>query len=206
MPSRPWSWTRCPGAIPLYHLEDFLAGQDIGLLLGENVPAHRFNDTNVGRSLDAIFEAGPSRILTELGIAAASTFDLDVSVVSYDTTSTSVHGDYTDCEAETAPPGPVITYGHSKDHHPEMKQFMTELLCVERGVPIFGRTLNGNSSDKTSNNELLSKLGPLMSRHGLGPGAFVYVADSAMVTEKSLDSIAKKLFVSRLPANYTGSG
>jgi transposase len=36
---------------------------------------------------------------------------------------------------------------------------MTELLCVDRGVPIFGRTLDGNSSDKTSNNQLLSRIG-----------------------------------------------
>ena len=83
---------------------------------------------------------------------------------------------------------------------------MTELLCVERGVPIFGRTLNGNSSDKTSNNELLSKLGPLMSKHGMGPGAFVYVGDSALVTEKNLKKLEKILFTSRLPATYKECG
>ena len=194
------------GRSPLYRLENFFKDKDIELLLGEKVQAHSFNDSNVGRSLDAIYEAGPSRILTELGVAATSIFRLDASVVSYDTTSNSVWGDYTTCEAEIPPRGPVITHGHSKDHHPELKQFMTELLCVERGVPIFGRTLNGNSSDKTSNNELLSKLGPLMSKHGMGPGAFVYVADSAMVTEKNLIELIMTLFISRLPANYKECG
>ena len=190
------------GRTPLYRGEEFLAGQDVELLLGESVAAHQFNDTNLARSLDAIFEAGPSKIVTELGIRAASTFHLDTTVPSYDTTSTSVWGDYRACDTEEPPPGPRITHGHSKDHLPELKQFMTELLCVDRGVPIFGRTLDGNSSDKTSNNQILSRIGPIMKRHGLGPGAFVYVADSAMVTEKNLETIGPNLFISRLPANY----
>ena len=137
------------GRTPLYHLENFLSELDLELLLGEPVDAHAFNDTNLARSLDAIFEAGPSKIVTELGLQAAKIFSLDASVPSYDTTSTSVWGDYAACENEDDPvPGPRIVYGHSKDHQPELKQFMTELMCVDRGVPIFGRTLDGNSSDK----------------------------------------------------------
>jgi len=190
------------GRSPLYRLEKFLAGEDAELLLGEQVDAHDFNDTNLGRSLDAIFKAGPSKIITELGIVATREFKLDTSVPSYDTTSTSVWGDYAACQRELPPPGPVITNGHSKDHLPELKQFMTELLCVDRGVPIFGGTLDGNSSDKTSNNKMLSRIGAIMARHGLGPGAFVYVADSAMVTKDNLEAMGPNLFVSRLPANY----
>ena len=121
---------------------------------------------------------------------------------SYDTTSTSLWGDYRDCEGDSPPPGSVITWGHSKDHRPDLKQFMTELLCVDRGVPIFGRTLDGNSSDKTSNNVVLSRISSIMAKHGLGPGAFVYVADSAMVTEANLDAVGANLFLSRLPATY----
>jgi hypothetical protein len=88
-----------------------------------------------------------SKIVTELGLRAASTFQLDLGTASYDTTSTNVWGEYRACEGEETPEGPVITYGYSKDHQPQLKQFMTELLCVDRGVPIFGRTLDGNSSD-----------------------------------------------------------
>jgi transposase len=190
------------GRTPLYRVEDFMAEQDVELLLGEPVAATTFNDTNLARSMDAIFEAGPSKIITELGIGASKTFALDATIPSYDTTSTSVWGDYRGCESEQPPPGPVITHGHSKDSLPQLKQFMTELLCVDRGVPIFGATLDGNSSDKTSNNRILSRISSIMARHGLGQGAFVYVADSAMVTEKNLDVIGNNLFVSRLPATY----
>ncbi|MFA5655022.1 MAG: IS1634 family transposase [Desulfomonilia bacterium] len=190
------------GRTPLYRLEDFMAGQDVELLLGQSIASHAFNDTNLSRCLDALFDAGTSKIVTELGRRAVVAFGLDTSVASYDTTSTSVWGEYRACEGDAPPPGPVVTYGHSKDALPHLKQFMTELLCVDRGVPIFGQTRNGNSSDKTSNNELLTRISSIMARHGLGAGAFVYAADSAMVTKSNLEAIGDVLFVSRLPATY----
>ncbi|MCK9288518.1 MAG: IS1634 family transposase [Sphaerochaetaceae bacterium] len=189
------------GRSPLYLMESFVEGVDTELLLGERMETSLFNDTNLGRSLDALAACGTGKILTEVGINAASQFSLDATTVSYDTTSTSVWGDYKDSEEDTL--GPHITYGHSKDNQPQLKQFMTELLCVERGVPLFGRTLDGNQSDKKSNNEMLTRIGSLMKRHGLGPGTFIYVADSAMVTKDNLAVLGKNRFISRLPANFS---
>jgi transposase len=45
-----------------------------------------------------------------------------------------------------------------------------------------------------------------MSKCGLGEGAFVYVADSAMVTEDNLNAIGPNRFISRLPATYGECG
>ncbi|MFA6927519.1 MAG: IS1634 family transposase [Bacteroidales bacterium] len=191
------------GRSPLYRVEQFWEQQDRLLLLGEDVSSHLFNDTNLGRALDAIFEAGSSKIITELGIAATKRFDLDMRAVSYDTTSTSVWGEYYLCEYDPPVEGPRIVRGHSKDLRPDLKQFMTELLCVERGVPIFSATLDGNSSDKQSNNKMLSRISALMARHGLGAGAFVYVADSAMVTAENLSLLDETRFVSRLPGTFS---
>jgi len=190
------------GRSPLYHLERFLDQQDVELLLGEAIDPHAFNDTNLARSLDVMFESGTSKIITEIGLRAASTFKLDLSTTSYDTTSTNVWGEYRGCEETEPPEGPLITHGYSKDHQPHLKQFMTELLCVDRGVPIFGRTLDGNASDKESNNKMLTRISSIMARHGLGPGAFVYVADSAMITERNLAVVESNRFISRLPATY----
>jgi len=190
------------GRTPLYRVKDFMAGEDVELLLGERVRPGAFSDTNLGRALDAVFEAGPARIVTELGIRASWIFSLDRGAIHYDTTSVSVWGDYRSCGSERPPPGPVVARGHSKDKRPDLKQIMVELLCVDRGVPVFGRTLDGNSSDKNSNNRILSRIGAAMARHGLGPGAFIYVADSAMVTEENLDAIGSNLFVTRLPLTY----
>ena len=47
------------GRSPLYRIKEFLAGQDVELLVGEDLPANAFSDINVGRSLDAIFETNP---------------------------------------------------------------------------------------------------------------------------------------------------
>ena len=102
------------------------------------------NDTNLARSLDVLFDGGTAKIVTELGLRVASTFQLDLGSISYNTTSTNVWGKYRRCENEEPPEGSLITYGHSKDQ-PQLKQFMTELLCMDSGVPIFGRTLDGNT-------------------------------------------------------------
>jgi len=190
------------GRSPLYHVKDFLSVQDRVLLLGEDMDPERFNDYTLARSLDAIAAYGTGRIVTELGIKAVQLFQLDTSAVSYDTTSTSVWGEYRNSSKEEEQTAPFITFGHSKDNQPQLKQFMTELLCVDRGVPIFGKVLDGNSSDKTSNNKMLTQISSLLAKHRLGPGAFVYVADSAMVTEQNLKAIGDNRFITRLPATY----
>jgi len=41
------------GRSPLYRLERFARSVDTGLLLGKNIPAQAFNDTTLGRTLDA---------------------------------------------------------------------------------------------------------------------------------------------------------
>lgn len=41
-----------------------------------------------------------------------------------------------------------------------------------------------------------------MAKHGLEPGAFVYIADSAMVTKGNLAKIEDNLFLTRLPFSY----
>jgi hypothetical protein len=40
---------------------------------------------------------------------------------------------------------------------------------------------DGNASDKSINNAVLSRISKHMAKYGLQPGAFVYIADSAMV-------------------------
>lgn len=187
------------GRSPLYRLSDTFEEKDLGLLLGSDKPSSALNDTNVGRALDAIFESGASKVITEVAMEAVRFFDIDVSVVSYDTTSTSVWGEYIQSGRGGSP---KVTYGHSKDKRPDLKQFMTEMLCVARGVPIFGKTIDGNSSDKNRNNIILGQISSIMSRFGLGEGSFIYVADSAMVTQENLGLLGSTRFVSRLPANF----
>ena len=99
------------GRSPLYRIKEFMEEQDVELLIGQDLPADTFSDVNIGRSLDAIFKAGPSKIVTALGVRATGRFALDTTAPSYDTTSTNVWGEYYACEADSPPPGSRITWG-----------------------------------------------------------------------------------------------
>ena len=45
-----------------------------------------------------------------------------------------------------------------------------------------------------------------MARYGLAPGACVYIADAAFVTDDNLKKADKTMFLSRLPATYNECG
>ena len=191
------------GRTPLYRLDEFFKDQDTELLLGKRVNPAVFSDYNVGRVIDKAYEIGSIKLFTAIAKNAVDVFDVSTRHGSFDTTSVSVFGDY-DLYSEDAESSILkITHGHSKDHRPDLKQFLVSMLCVDRNVPVFGKTEDGNGSDKTINNEILTSISKRMASHGLQPGAFIYIADSAVVTQKNLLAIGDSiLFISRLPASY----
>jgi transposase len=191
------------GRSPLYRLEEFFETQDTELLLGKPIEAKRFNDDNVGRFLDKLYETGTMKLFTEIARRAVDRFGVSCRHVHFDTTSVSVFGAYSG-ESQGESNGPYeITYGHSKDHRADLKQFLISMLCVERNVPILGTSEDGNGSDKAINNEILTTISSRMAAFGLAEGAFIYIADSALITEENLKAIGDAiLFISRLPASY----
>lgn len=191
------------GRTPLYRLDEFFQDQDTELLLGKRINPAVFNDYNVGRVIDKAYEIGTIRIFSTISKQAVDVFEVNNRHVSFDTTSVSVFGDYDLYTDDDQSSILKITHGHSKDKRPDLKQFLISMLCVDRNVPVFGKAEDGNGSDKTINNEILTSISKRMALHGLEPGAFIYIADSAMVTQKNLLAIGDTtLFISRLPANY----
>jgi transposase len=79
-------------------------------------------------------------------------------------------------------------------------------LCVDRAVPIWGKPEDGNASDKTLNTTLLSEIAQLLAQYGVQPGAYIYIADAALVTEDNLAALRDTLFITRLPATYSECG
>gem|GEM_PF-4750194 len=113
----------------------------------------------------------------------------------------SLYGDYLGAQGEQAPFD--IAHGYSKDKRPDLKQFVLSLLCVDGNVPIVGKLEDGNASDKTINHRLLSEVRGHMHKHGVAEDAFIYIADSAMVTAANLEQIGERTrFITRLPATY----
>ena len=188
------------GRSPLYRLEEFFERQDTRLLLGVEVQTTAFNDTTVARAMDALYDAGAGKVFSEVAYQAALRIPQDLRTVRWDSTSVNVWGDYRTAAAGSD--GLVITHGYSKDHRPDLKQFLLDTLCVGRNVPLLGGCHDGNASDKGLNNALLTRISKDMARHGLAEGDWVYVADSALVTEENLQQVGGNLFVTRLPFSY----
>jgi transposase len=53
---------------------------------------------------------------------------------------------------------------------------------------------------------ILSQIAHLLAQHGVPAGAYIYVADAALVTEENLAALGETLFITRLPANYGECG
>jgi transposase len=198
------------GRSPLYRLEEFFTYQDTVLLLGKEVAPEVFNDDTAGRVLERLYDVGTMKIFTACAVRADQVYGLDKRYVHFDTTSISVYGDYLPPagqpdQQEQAVPF-TITHGYSKDKRPDLKQFVFSTLCVDRAVPLWGTPEDGNASDKTINNTLLSDIATFLATHGVAPGAYIYVADAALVTEANLTALGDTLFISRLPATYSECG
>jgi hypothetical protein len=78
--------------------------------------------------------------------------------------------------------------------------------CVDRAVPLVGQIEDGNASAKRVHTTIWSDMATCMAHHGVAPGAYLYVADAALVTEEHLAAGGDTLFISRLPATDTACG
>jgi transposase len=172
------------GRSPLCRLEQFFIDKDVGQLLGEDISPTRLNDDTLGRVLDRISDVGTNKVLGAIAVRVMKSFELDLSHVHHDTTSQKVYGDYLLYEWEGHDQPFVITRGYSRDHRPDLKQLVHSLLCVDHGIPIYSKLMDGNESDKNINLKLIPEMTKRMKT--LGRKDFIYVADSALITEENL--------------------
>jgi transposase len=106
------------------------------VLFGQQMPAGYFNDDNVGRVLDHLFNVGTQKIFSALSVSALQRFELSTDHAHFDTTSVSLYGDYREADGDGAPF--KITQGYSKDKRPDLKQFVLSQLCVEGACSFMG--------------------------------------------------------------------
>ena len=117
-------------------------------LLGEGISADMLNDDCLGRTLDWLYEHDVTTLFAGLALQARRRFGIAAQHLHIDTTSFSVSGDYANQE-EGDPVPLAITYGYSRDHRADLKQWMLALATTHDGdLLIFLRPLDGNSSDK----------------------------------------------------------
>src|SRR5713226_6044157 len=132
----------------LYLVPQYFENKPVEHLLGEGITADMLNDDCLGRTLDWLYEHDVTTLFAGLALQARRRFGIQAHHLHIDTTSFSVSGD--DATKEEGDPVPIaITYGYSRDHREDLKQWMLALATTHDGdMPLFLRPLDGNSSDK----------------------------------------------------------
>lgn len=181
---------------PLYLFEKFFTGIATEHLLGEGVKPEHLNDDRLGAVMDNLFAAGVSETFLGIALQGAQRFSIELKTSHIDSTSFHVHGDYeSEEQPETSEPKVIeVTYGYSRDHRPDLKQFVMNLVTTGDGdIPLWIEMASGNQSDKATFVEILQEFRRQWSFDGL------CVADSALYSEENLKAMTGMKWVTRVP-------
>lgn len=175
---------------PLYLEAQFFSTRPVNRFLEKNCEGS-INDDRLRRTLNKLFDSGCDSIFATVASEAAVRFGVSQKFRHLDSTSMEVHGAYEEEGFQ------LITFGHSKDHRPDLKQFMIYLMSSQDGdVPLLAKTVAGNSSDKTLFQERLKELQKQIRE---GEDAY-FVADSALYTQKTIATISESMrWITRVP-------
>jgi transposase len=189
---------------PLYLFEKFFFGKATEHLLGEGIRPEHLNDDRLGRVLDKLYSQGLTEVFVTVALAAARQFGLKMDSLHLDSSSFHVDGEYlnnTETEDSEGELGKIeITYGYSRDHRPDLKQFILDLMCSGDGdVPLYLRVADGNESDSAMFATLIKDFQQQWQLDAL------FVADAALYTKDNLKHIQQLRWVSRVPATLSAA-
>ena len=190
----------------LYLVPQYFENKPVEHLLGEGITADMLNDDCLGRTLDWIYEHDVTTLFAGVALQARQRFGIKAQYVHVDTTSFSVSGEYE--SSEKGDPVPIaITYGYSRDHREDLKQWMEALATTHDGdVPIFLRPLDGNSSDKEHLSAAVKEvMTQLREQLPDAQEQQIVIFDSGGYSEANVKSYndAKIRWISRVPATST---
>ncbi len=193
---------------PLYLFPQFFEDKATEHLLGQGILPGHLNDDKIGRVMDKCYGYGISELFLLIALAAAKQYQINLDYSHLDSSSFSVHGEYKDLlpllnktsEATTNKVDdyqeiPIkITHGYSRDHRPDLKQFLLNMIVSGDGdVPIFIETGSGNQSDKKVFGEIARKYKKQLKFET------TIVSDSALYTENNLKLMKGMSWVTRVP-------
>ena len=184
----------------LYLTPQFFESKPVERLLGASLQAHDLNDSTLGHALDDFAEHGVSQLFAKVAFGVAVEHHLLGNLNHLDSTSLSVSGDYAKrADSDAEPTAIKLTYGHSKDHRPDLKQAVLSLVVNGPGsVPLWMEPQNGNASDKTTFHETIKKVRAFQKQVDLEKN-FKWVADSALYTTEKLLANNDYLWLTRVP-------
>jgi transposase len=170
---------------PLYGIGEWAAGYApdlLGLTLDE---LEALSDDGVGRALGCLFRCEQGAFVLAVVRHTIREFDVTLQQLHNDSTSITFHGNYSDAAEEGTRSGRTtlaITWGHNKDHRPDLKQLVYILtLSDDGGVPVHFRAASGNTTDDQTHVDTWKLLCQLAGRSD-----FLYVADSKLATAENM--------------------
>jgi len=173
--------------VPLYGLGEWAGGWVPALLRLAPDQVALLNADRLGRALDRLFEADPRALLTALVVPMVKEFAVSLEQLHNDSTSLTLHGEYAAATGRLVRGRPtlVVTFGHNKDHRPDLKQLLWILtVSADGAVPVHLKVADGDTEDSTTHRETWTVLCRLVG----GPH-FLYVADSKLCTRATLKHI-----------------
>ncbi|MFZ3370059.1 MAG: IS1634 family transposase [Candidatus Sulfotelmatobacter sp.] len=185
---------------PIYGVGEWAARHAPDLLGLATADIDRLNDDCVGRALDRLFLADVPSLVLSVAAHAVKEFDVSLDELHNDSTTISFCGAYTGAAMEQrflGRPTLAITFGHNKDHRPDLKQLLFILtVTADGGVPLHFRAESGNVVDDQTHRDTWDLLCQLTGRRD-----FLYVADCKLATSDNMAYLHQRQgrFVTVLP-------
>jgi transposase len=125
----------------LYLMPDYLHNKPVDLLIDSDLTADDFNDDTLGCCLDDLYTAGVTEVFYQVASHALYIYGIRSRFVHLDSSSFHLHGAYDLDESERE--AISITYGYSKDHRPDLKQVVLQLITRHKSaLPTWLEVLN----------------------------------------------------------------
>jgi transposase len=170
---------------PLYGVGEWAARHVPGLLGLSERQITSLNDDRVGRCLDRLFQNDYGSLALAVATHAISEFGVGLDQLHNDSTTITFHGDYPDATHEEKRQQQLrlaITWGHNKDHRPDLKQLLFILtVSQDGGVPVYFQARSGNTADDQTHRATWDLLCTLAGRRD-----FLYVADCKLATAENM--------------------
>ena len=180
---------------PLSLTPQFFANKPLDLLFRPGIAADMFNRFKLGRTLDEAYVYGCDLLFEELALAVCVQEGIDLRFNHLDTTSFSLTGEYIPDSDEHAI---RITHGYSKDHRPDLKQAVVELMVSQDGgIPFLSQSWDGNTSDTRV---FQQRAEALISVFKDTPTPRYLIADGKLYFEGNANHLAQLGFITRIPA------
>jgi transposase len=185
---------------PLYGIGEWAAGYAPDLLGLTPEQLDGLNDDGVGRALNWLFRSEQTTFVLAVVRYTVREFAVTLQQLHNDSTTITFHGNYADASEEGTRSGQTtlaITWGHNKDHRPDLKQLLYILtVSDDGGVPVHFRVESGNTVDDQTHQETWELLCELAGRRD-----FLYVADCKLATAENMAYLHQRggRFITVLP-------